>query len=79
MTMQGIHFVGAGVSGGEEGALNGPSIMPGGAIEAWPVLKPIFQGIAAKVDGGEAVGGGGCTGVLLVTYNGRDKFDRFAM
>lgn len=48
---KGVFFVGAGVSGGEEGALNGPSIMPGGDISAWPFLKPIFQGIAAKVDG----------------------------
>ena len=46
---QNILFVGAGVSGGEEGALNGPSIMPGGAAEAWPAIKPIFQAIAAKV------------------------------
>ncbi|PKL47995.1 MAG: phosphogluconate dehydrogenase (NADP(+)-dependent, decarboxylating) [Candidatus Riflebacteria bacterium HGW-Riflebacteria-2] len=45
----GVLFVGAGVSGGEEGALNGPSLMPGGAVEAWPLIKPIFQAIAAKV------------------------------
>ncbi|NLF95634.1 MAG: decarboxylating NADP(+)-dependent phosphogluconate dehydrogenase [Candidatus Riflebacteria bacterium] len=45
----GVFFVGAGVSGGEEGALNGPSLMPGGAAEAWPLIKPIFQAIAAKV------------------------------
>lgn len=44
-----ILFVGAGVSGGEEGALNGPSLMPGGSAEAWPIIKPIFQAIAAKV------------------------------
>ena len=47
---KGIHFIGTGVSGGEEGALTGPSIMPGGAKEAWPLVKPILQGIAAKVD-----------------------------
>ena len=45
----GLHFVGAGVSGGEEGALKGPSIMPGGDPAAWPAVKPIFQSIAAKV------------------------------
>jgi len=46
---KGINFVGSGVSGGEEGALNGPSIMPGGASEAWPHIRPLFQGISAKV------------------------------
>lgn len=47
----GILYVGTGVSGGEEGALWGPSIMPGGKPEAWEILKPIFEAIAAKVDG----------------------------
>jgi len=46
---KGLRFLGVGVSGGEEGALKGPSIMPGGSISAWPELKPIFQSIAAKV------------------------------
>ncbi len=46
---KGLNFLGIGVSGGEEGALKGPSIMPGGAIEAWPAVKEIFQAIAAKV------------------------------
>ena len=45
----GLLFVGTGVSGGEEGALKGPSMMPGGSERAWPVVKPIFQAIAAKV------------------------------
>ena len=45
---KGIRFVGSGVSGGEEGALKGPSIMPGGDATAWPEIKPIFQAIAAK-------------------------------
>jgi 6-phosphogluconate dehydrogenase len=45
----GLLFVGAGVSGGEEGALKGPSLMPGGTQEAWPLIQPIFQSIAAKV------------------------------
>ncbi len=49
LTEKGIHYIGAGVSGGEEGALKGPSIMPGGDKSAWPAVKPIFQAIAAKV------------------------------
>ena len=49
---KGILFIGTGVSGGEEGARFGPSIMPGGAPEAWPHVKPIFQDIAAKVEDG---------------------------
>lgn len=40
---KGIYYVGSGVSGGEEGARHGPSLMPGGHIEAWPYIKPIFQ------------------------------------
>ena len=47
---KGFLYIGAGVSGGEEGALKGPSIMPGGSIEAWPFVKPIFQAISAKVE-----------------------------
>ncbi len=46
---KGLLFVGSGVSGGEEGALKGPSLMPGGSAAAWPVIQPIFQAIAAKV------------------------------
>ena len=49
----GLHFVGSGVSGGEEGALHGPSIMPGGSHEAWEALAPIFRAIAAKAEDGE--------------------------
>jgi 6-phosphogluconate dehydrogenase len=45
----GLLFSGTGVSGGEEGALKGPSLMPGGSVAAWPLLKPIFQAISAKV------------------------------
>src|SRR3954469_453297 len=48
---KGLHYIGTGVSGGEEGARHGPSIMPGGSPAAWPAVKPIFQAIAAKVDG----------------------------
>src|SRR5213593_4964001 len=46
----GIHFVGMGVSGGEEGALKGPSLMPGGSRESWDIIAPIFRKIAAQVD-----------------------------
>ncbi|MGD8490204.1 MAG: NAD(P)-binding domain-containing protein, partial [Anaerolineae bacterium] len=49
---QGLLYIGTGVSGGEEGALTGPSIMPGGSPAAWPDVKPIFQSIAAKVADG---------------------------
>src|SRR6516225_5566648 len=48
---KGIHFVGLGVSGGEEGALKGPSLMPGGSRESWEIISPIFRKIAAQVDG----------------------------
>jgi 6-phosphogluconate dehydrogenase len=46
---KGLLYIGTGVSGGEEGALRGPSLMPGGSLAAWPIVKPIFQAIAAKV------------------------------
>src|SRR5690554_1913576 len=62
LTGRGILFVGAGVSGGEEGARFGPSIMPGGNPEAWPHLQPIFEAVAAKVAGEPCcrwLGGGG--------------------
>src|SRR6266481_1785084 len=51
MEAKGIHYVGMGVSGGEEGALKGPSLMPGGSRESWEVIAPIFRKIAAQVDG----------------------------
>ena len=76
---KGIHFVGAGVSGGEEGALTGPSIMPGGSMEAWEHVKPIFQGIAAKVDGGEPccdyVGQNGAGHFVKMVHNGIEYGD----
>jgi 6-phosphogluconate dehydrogenase len=49
---KGLLYIGTGVSGGEEGALKGPSLMPGGSYAAWPFVKPIFQAIAAKVEDG---------------------------
>src|SRR5947208_1838224 len=48
---RGLHFVGTGVSGGEEGALNGPSIMPGGSVESYEALGPLLEDISATVDG----------------------------
>jgi 6-phosphogluconate dehydrogenase len=53
LSRAGFHFVGAGVSGGEEGALHGPAIMPGGPREAWDAIAPIFRAIAAKAPDGE--------------------------
>jgi len=76
---QGIHFVGSGVSGGEEGALNGPSLMPGGAVEAWPEIKTIFQSIAAKLDDGtpccEWVGEAGAGHFIKMIHNGIEYGD----
>ena len=48
---KGLFYIGTGVSGGEEGALKGPSMMPGGSAQAWPLMKDIFQSICAHVDG----------------------------
>ena len=66
---KGIRFIGSGVSGGEEGARHGPSIMPGGNQEAWPYVKPIFQAISAKTEQGEPccdwVGGEGAGQVAV--------------
>ena len=50
LAAQGIHFVGSGISGGEEGARFGPSVMPGGSKEAWKLIRPVWNAIAAKVD-----------------------------
>ena len=75
----GMLFVGAGVSGGEEGALTGPSIMPGGDSRAWPAIKPIFQAIAAKVDGDvsccEWVGPDGSGHFVKMVHNGIEYGD----
>ncbi len=76
---RGLLFVGAGVSGGEEGALTGPSIMPGGSHAAWPAVRPIFQAISAKVDGGapccEWVGAGGSGHFVKMVHNGIEYGD----
>lgn len=79
MYKRGFYFVGAGVSGGEEGALNGASIMPGGAVEAWPIIKPILQSIAAKAADGtpccEWVGSGGSGHFVKMIHNGIEYGD----
>jgi 6-phosphogluconate dehydrogenase len=75
----GIHYVGAGVSGGEEGALRGPALMPGGASAAWPRLKPMLQAIAAKTDDGqpccEWMGPGGSGHFVKMVHNGIEYAD----
>lgn len=76
---KGILYIGAGISGGEEGARHGPSIMPGGSEKAWPFVKPIFQGIAAKVEHGEPccdwVGTGGSGHFVKMVHNGIEYGD----
>ena len=78
---KGILYIGSGVSGGEEGARNGPSIMPGGAVEAWPHVKSIFQSIAAKVGPHndipccDWVGPGGAGHYVKMVHNGIEYGD----
>ena len=76
---KGLLYVGTGVSGGEEGALKGPSMMPGGSPAAWPYVKPIFQGICAKVEGGSPccdwVGEGGAGHFVKMVHNGIEYGD----
>jgi 6-phosphogluconate dehydrogenase len=76
---KGLLYVGAGVSGGEEGARHGPSIMPGGSKEAWPHVKDIFQAIAAKVEDGtpccDWVGENGAGHYVKMVHNGIEYGD----
>jgi len=76
---KGLLFIGTGVSGGEEGALLGPSIMPGGNPAAWPHVKSIFQAISAKTDEGEPccdwVGRGGAGHFVKMVHNGIEYGD----
>jgi len=76
---KGLLYVGAGVSGGEEGALNGPSIMPGGSPAAWESVKPIFQKIAAHTEAGEPccdwVGENGAGHFVKMVHNGIEYGD----
>ncbi|MGJ8693678.1 MAG: decarboxylating NADP(+)-dependent phosphogluconate dehydrogenase [Thalassotalea sp.] len=84
LAAQGLLYIGTGVSGGEEGALKGPSIMPGGAKEAWPFVKDIFQSISAKVadeNGNEVVpccdwvGDAGAGHFVKMVHNGIEYGD----
>jgi len=76
---QGLLYVGTGVSGGEEGALRGPSIMPGGSPAAWPHVKPIFQAICARTEDGtpccEWVGENGAGHFVKMVHNGIEYGD----
>ncbi len=76
---KGIRFIGMGVSGGEEGARHGPSLMPGGDPEAWPLVKKIFQSIAARAADGEPccrwVGEGGAGHYVKMVHNGIEYGD----
>jgi 6-phosphogluconate dehydrogenase len=80
LAAHGLLFVGCGVSGGEEGALKGPSLMPGGAADAWPIVKPILQAIAAVApeDGAkccEWIGAGGSGHFTKMVHNGIEYGD----
>jgi 6-phosphogluconate dehydrogenase len=76
---RGLLYIGAGVSGGEEGARRGPSIMPGGSPAAWPHVRPMFQAVAAKVDGGapccDWVGEQGAGHYVKMVHNGIEYGD----
>jgi len=78
MTERGLHFVGAGISGGEEGALNGPSIMPGGPKESYASLGPLLEGISAHVDGVPCcthIGPDGAGHFVKMVHNGIEYSD----
>ena len=75
---KGIHYVGCGVSGGEEGALKGPSLMPGGSRESWEIIAPIFRKIAAQVDGEPCcryMGSDGAGHYVKMVHNGIEYGD----
>lgn len=74
----GIHYIGMGISGGEEGARHGPSLMPAGAAAAWPRIQPMFQAIAAQVDGAPCcqwIGDGGAGHYVKMVHNGIEYGD----
>ena len=78
LTEKNLLFIGTGVSGGEEGALKGPSIMPGGPPSSWEIIKPVFEAIAAKVDGTPCVthiGPGGAGHFVKMVHNGIEYGD----
>jgi len=76
---KGLLYIGTGVSGGEEGARHGPSIMPGGSPKAWPLVKDIFQAVSAKTETGEAccewVGENGAGHYVKMVHNGIEYGD----
>jgi len=76
---RGLLYIGTGVSGGEEGALKGPSMMPGGSKAAWPLVKPVFQAICAKVEDGtpccDWVGENGAGHFVKMVHNGIEYGD----
>ena len=76
---EGLLFIGTGVSGGESGALWGPSMMPGGSAEAWPRIKPMFEAISAKTEDGEPcvgwMGSGGAGHYVKMVHNGIEYGD----
>ncbi len=75
---KGLLFIGSGVSGGEEGARKGPSIMPGGPSSSWEIIKPVFEAITAKVDGVPCVthvGTGGAGHFVKMVHNGIEYGD----
>jgi 6-phosphogluconate dehydrogenase len=76
---KGLLYVGTGVSGGEEGALKGPSMMPGGSPAAWPIVKPVFQAVCAKVEDGSPccdwVGENGAGHFVKMVHNGIEYGD----
>ena len=75
---KGLLFIGTGVSGGEEGALKGPAIMPGGDESSWEIIRPVFEAIAAKVDGEPCVthiGPGGAGHYVKMVHNGIEYGD----
>ena len=78
LTRRGLHFVGAGISGGEEGALNGPCIMPGGPRDAYALLEPVLTSIAAQVSDGPCcayMGPGGAGHYVKMVHNGIEYGD----
>jgi len=79
LSAKGIHYIGTGISGGEEGARHGPSIMPGGDPKAWPHVKDIFQSISAKAENGEPccdwVGENGAGHYVKMVHNGIEYGD----
>jgi 6-phosphogluconate dehydrogenase len=78
LSSKGLRFIGAGVSGGEEGARKGPSIMPGGPASTWEAMRPIFESIAAQVDGKPCVmhiGPGGAGHYVKMIHNGIEYGD----